>query len=102
MSNDKIMKILTSSTNIGYSVSTFTINSTEYDKYNTFLKEVLQRCYNPTQPYDKKTKLPLTYTELEKFCSSAAELGLPLVYITERYYAVYSSFDELNKYEQRR
>ncbi len=96
------MKILTSPTNTDCAVSALTIHSSEYDKYNAFLIEVLQRCSDPTLPYDKKTKLPLTYTEVEKFCNSASKLGLPLIYITEGYYAVYSTFDELNKCEQRR
>jgi len=92
-----------------HEVSVITVQSSEYDKYNAFLKEALARCANVTTPYDRESKLPLTPTELEKFCDSVAELGLPVVYIGycpgyaySGNYAAYSSIEMLNKCEEGR
>jgi hypothetical protein len=92
-----------------HNVSVITVQSSEYDKYNAFLKEALVRCANVTTPYDRESKLPLTPAELEKFCDSAVELGLPVIYIGyfpgisySGSYAAYSSTEMLNKCEEGR
>lgn len=74
----------------------------EFDKYNAFLKEALDRCANLTTPYDRPTKVLVTPEELEKFCDAAANLGLPVIYIAEGYYAGYPNFDTLHEMESYR
>jgi len=75
---------------------------TEFDKYNAFLKEALNRCVYLTTPYDRQTDVDITPEELEKFCDAASALGLPVIYIAEGYYAGYPNFDILNEVESYR
>jgi len=87
------------------SLKSITKNSSEFDKYNAFLKEALQRCANLETPYDRVTEVPITPEELEKFCDAAAELGLPVTYVgyntddTTGFYAGYPTWDMLNEVE---
>lgn len=88
--------------------STLTDTSSEFDKYNAFLKEALERCANLRTPYDRNSDLPLTPDELEKFCDAASNLGLPVIYIgytvddNGGFYAAYPNFDMLNEIEKDR
>ena len=84
-----------------------TETSSEFDKYNSFLKEALERCANLQTPYDRSTEVPINPQELEKFCDAAASLGLPIIYIgyveDERgYYAAYPTWDMLKEKESYR
>ena len=87
-------------------VSVITVNSSEFDKYNAFLKEALERCANLKTPYDRVTELPLTWEELDKFCDSARSLGLPVIYIAASedrgYYVAYPTFEMLKEKEKYR
>lgn len=93
---------------VGFPKTVLTENSSEFDKYNAFLKEALERCANLRTPYDRATEVPINPQELEKFCDAAASLGLPIIYIgyveedEKGYYAAYPNFDMLNDIEKDR
>ena len=80
---------------------------TEFEKYNAFLAEALERCANVRTPYDRPSKVPINTEELEKFCAAAARLGLPVIYVGKTiedngYYAAYPTWDMLNEMESER
>ena len=85
-----------------------TANSSEFEKYNAFLAEALERCANVRTPYDRDSELPLTPEELEKLCYAAANLGLPVTYIGYTVednvgsYAAYPNWDMLYEVEKER
>lgn len=80
-----------------------TSQSSKYDKYNAFLRETISRCADLRKPYDRKSELAISNEEVEEFCESASSLlGLPVIYITEGYYAAYPTFEMLQEKENER